>query len=79
MEVADDEAALDFGGQLSGGVARLDLSPARDLSEAAANLFAYLRRLDAAGARAIAVAPIPEDGLGAAINDRLGRAAAPRS
>jgi L-threonylcarbamoyladenylate synthase len=79
MEVADDEAALDFGGQLSGGVDRLDLSPARDLSEAAANLFAYLRRLDAAGAQAIAVAQIPEDGLGAAINDRLARAAAPRS
>lgn len=79
MDVADDEAALDFGGQLSGGVARLDLSAARNLSEAAANLFAYLRRLDAAGARAIAVAPIPETGLGAAINDRLARAAAPRA
>ncbi len=79
MDVAHDEAALDFGGQLSGGVARLDLSPARDLGEAAANLSAYLRRLDAAGARAIAVAPIPKTGLGAAINDRLSRAAAPRA
>ncbi len=77
--VAGDEAALDFGAQLSGGMARLDLSPTGDLSEAAANLFAYLRRLDAAGARAIAVAPVPETGLGAAINDRLQRAAAPRS
>ncbi len=74
-----DEAALDFGGRLSGGIARLDLSPSGDLREAAANLFAYLRRLDASGARAIAVAPIPMSGLGAAINDRLQRAAAPRS
>ena len=49
-----------------------------DLQEAAANLFAALRALDAAGATAIAVMPIPEDGLGEAINDRLRRAAAPR-
>jgi L-threonylcarbamoyladenylate synthase len=74
-----DEAALDFAGRLSGGSARLDLSPSGDLREAAANLFAYLRQLDASGARAIAVAPIPMSGLGAAINDRLQRAAAPRS
>jgi len=56
----------------------LDLSPSGDLVEAAANLFAYLRRLDAEGVRAIAVAPVPEHGLGAAINDRLERAAAPK-
>lgn len=76
---ASDEAVLDFGGQLPGGAARLDLSPTGDLGEAAANLFAYMRRLDAAGARAIAVPPIPDAGLGAAINDRLARAAAPRA
>ncbi len=57
-----------------------NLSAAGDLQEAAANLFAYLRALDAdAGpGQVIAVAPIPERGLGRAINDRLMRAAAPR-
>jgi L-threonylcarbamoyladenylate synthase len=77
---AGDEAALDFGGALAqaGATARLDLSPAGDLEEAAAHLFAYLRALDEGGAARIAVAPIPERGLGAAINDRLRRAAAPR-
>jgi len=55
----------------------LNLSPAGDLTEAAANLFAHLHRLDATG-RPIAVSPIPETGLGRAINDRLRRAAAPR-
>jgi len=49
-----------------------------DLIEAAANLFSHLRALDAAGAKTIAVMPIPHDGLGEAINDRLARAAAPR-
>lgn len=53
----------------------LNLSPTGDLREAAANLFAALRQLDAAGVAAIAVAPIPETGLGEAINDRLRRAA----
>ena len=78
--VSPDEAALDFGGALKGGrpSARLDLSPSGDLVEAASHLFSYLRALDAAGAERIAVAPIPEHGLGAAINDRLRRAAAPR-
>ncbi|MGK7752894.1 MULTISPECIES: L-threonylcarbamoyladenylate synthase [unclassified Roseovarius] len=56
----------------------LNLSPTGDLVEAAANLFAALHRLDAKGAAGIAVAPIPETGLGRAINDRLRRAAAPR-
>jgi L-threonylcarbamoyladenylate synthase len=76
-----DEAALDFGGLLkeSAASARLDLSPSRDLVEAASHLFSYLRALDAGGAARIAVAPIPADGLGAAINDRLRRAAAPRT
>ena len=56
----------------------LNLSPSGDLTEAAANLFAMLHRLDDAGAEAICVAPIPRAGLGLAINDRLARAAAPR-
>ncbi|MEL6297290.1 MAG: L-threonylcarbamoyladenylate synthase [Pseudomonadota bacterium] len=55
-----------------------NLSTAGDLSVAAQNLFAALRRLDASGARTIAVMPVPDIGLGAAINDRLRRAAAPR-
>jgi L-threonylcarbamoyladenylate synthase len=58
--------------------AALNLSPAGDLTQAAANLFDYLHRLDAQGAQAIAVSPIPQTGLGLAINDRLRRAAAPR-
>ncbi len=58
--------------------AALNLSVAGDLTEAAANLFAHLHRLDAEGFERIAVAPIPEHGLGLAINDRLRRAAAPR-
>lgn len=70
------EAALDFGGALGGDA--LDLSSAGDLREAAANLYRHLRALDAGGPRVIAVAPVPHDGLGAAINDRLRRAAAPR-
>lgn len=55
----------------------LNLSPGGDLVEAAAHLFAYLRRLDRPEVAAIAVMPIPEHGLGAAINDRLRRAAEP--
>jgi len=54
----------------------LNLSARSDLIEAAANLFSHLRALDHAGADAIAVMPIPHDGLGEAINDRLRRAAA---
>lgn len=54
------------------------LSAAGDLTEAAANLFDALHRADAAGAKAIAVAEIPEVGIGIAINDRLRRAAYPR-
>jgi L-threonylcarbamoyladenylate synthase len=81
VAVFPDEAALDFGGVLADAPsrARLDLSPSGDLVEAAANLFAYLRALDGSGAAAIAAAPIPARGLGAAINDRLRRAAAPRA
>ena len=79
-ETSPDEAALDFGGTLIGGGAGawLDLSPRSDLAEAAAQLFGHLRALDASGLATIAVAPIPAHGLGAAINDRLRRAAAPR-
>jgi len=76
------EALLAFGGNLAAGsehaCAVLNLSARGDLIEAAANLFSHLRALDAAGAKAIAVMPVPQDGLGEAINDRLKRAAAPR-
>lgn len=57
----------------------LSLSPGGDLAEAAARLFDALHIAESSGKPAIAVAPIPEAGLGAAINDRLRRAAAPRS
>lgn len=57
----------------------LNLSPSADTTEAAAHLFGYLRDLDATGMATIAVMPIPDDGLGEAINDRLRRAAAPRA
>jgi L-threonylcarbamoyladenylate synthase len=73
-----DEAGLDFGGIFGAHKNVLDLSPERDLEQAAANLFAYLRKLDALGLPRIAAAPIPHEGLGEAINDRLARAAAPR-
>lgn len=78
--VAPDEALLAFGPHPLPGPARatLNLSARGDLIEAAANLFSHLRALDAAGATAIAVMPVPHDGLGEAINDRLARAAAPR-
>lgn len=58
--------------------ADLNLSPAGDLTEAAANLFHFLREADARANGPIAVSPIPDRGLGRAINDRLRRAAAPR-
>ncbi|THH34387.1 threonylcarbamoyl-AMP synthase [Aliishimia ponticola] len=67
------EVLLGFG-PVAGDVS---LSPTGDLAEAAANLFGHLHRLDAMG-KPIAVAPVPEIGLGRAINDRLRRAAAPR-
>ena len=57
----------------------LNLSPSKNLIEAAANLFGYLRALDNVNARSIAVMPIPTEGLGEAVNDRLQRAAAPRA
>lgn len=69
------EAYIGFGASPAGDI---NLSPTGDLIEAAANLFAALRDIDHFN-KPIAVAPIPETGLGAAINDRLRRAAAPRS
>ena len=73
------EALLAFGPAGMPGIdtaaAAMNLSPRGDLAEAAANLFGYLRTLDARGARAIAVMPVPDHGLGEAINDRLRRAA----
>lgn len=72
------EAWLAFGpAQTHDGPTR-NLSPSADLHEAARNLFSMLHELDATGAGMIAVSPIPETGLGEAINDRLRRAAAPR-
>jgi L-threonylcarbamoyladenylate synthase len=78
-----DEALLGFGPRPPAGAALAwNLSEAGDLAEAASRLFAGLRWLDAEGARlglrCIAAMPVPETGLGAAINDRLARAAAPR-
>ena len=78
-DVRDGEALLAFGADVPPAHGpTINLSPAGDLTEAAANLFAALRALDASGAVAIAVMPIPDVGLGEAINDRLRRAAAPR-
>jgi L-threonylcarbamoyladenylate synthase len=78
MALREKEAGLDFGGVFAPAKNVLDLSPERDLAQAAANLFSYLRELDAQNPSCIAVAPIPQEGLGEAINDRLRRAAAPR-
>jgi L-threonylcarbamoyladenylate synthase len=76
------EALLAFGPDPIPGseaaVAMLNLSARGDLTEAAANLFSHLRALDIANARAIAVMPVPHEGLGEAINDRLRRAAVPQ-
>ncbi len=75
--VADGEILLGFGGDAAD--AALNLSASGDTVEAAANLYRMLRELDARGAGTIAVSPIPDAGLGEAINDRLRRAAAPRT
>ncbi len=75
--VSGDEALLAFGpSPLTGAVATEQLSRTGDLVEAASRLFAALHKLDQLGARAIAVMPIPAEGLGEAIRDRLARAAA---
>ena len=76
------EALLAFGADAVSGIEAasdvMNLSVRGDLNEAAANLFGYLRALDARGARGIAVMPVPHHGLGEAINDRLRRAAVGR-
>ncbi len=83
VNVEPDEALLAFGPPLAGAGAVFRLSDKADLTEAAARLFAGLRRLDAEaaalGLARIAVMPVPDRGVGRAINDRLRRAAAPRS
>lgn len=80
--LAPGEALLAFGRAglpgIDTAIAVMNLSERGDLREAAANLFGCLRALDNSGARTIAVMPIPDDGLGEAINDRLRRAAAPK-
>jgi L-threonylcarbamoyladenylate synthase len=77
--VTPEQALLAFGSDVPAGARdMLNLSRTRDLREAAANLFTMLRALDERGAAEIAVMPIPETGLGEAINDRLRRAMAPR-
>ena len=82
IEIMPGEAALLFGPEPPSGLdaakAHLNLSYRGDLREAAANLFSMLRRLDVSGVARIAVMPIPSEGLGEAIEDRLKRAAAPR-
>lgn len=72
----EGEILLGFGANCSD--ASLNLSPSANLQEAAANLFAMMRQLDQKGYKTMAVSPIPQEGLGIAINDRLTRAAAPR-
>jgi L-threonylcarbamoyladenylate synthase len=82
VTVQRNEALLAFGPPLSGAGAVFRLSDIADLTEAAARLFAGLRKLDEdaalLGLERIAVMPVPERGIGRAINDRLRRAAAPR-
>ncbi|MBI0535629.1 threonylcarbamoyl-AMP synthase [Roseomonas sp. KE2513] len=81
-DVGPEEGLLAFGPPLPGAAVTWNLSLAGDASEAAARLFSGLRWLDAEGARrglkGIAAMPVPVEGLGEAINDRLRRAAAPR-
>ena len=82
QDIVKGEALLAFGRNRAGNwrdaVAIRNLSETGDLREAAASLFAAMQALDRSGAKTIAVEPIPFDGLGEAINDRLARAAAPR-
>jgi L-threonylcarbamoyladenylate synthase len=81
-QIEPGEALLAFGAPLPPGAEAaatvLNLSARGNLAEAAANLFGHLRALDGASPRGIAVMPVPHDGLGEAINDRLARAAVPR-
>ena len=70
---------IGFGETGGAGELGLNLSPEGDLQDAAANLFQMMHAADAAGAAVIGVAPVPDRGLGEAVNDRLRRAAAPRT
>jgi L-threonylcarbamoyladenylate synthase len=79
VDARPGEALLAFGEAPGGFAETRYLSRSGNLEEAAANLFALLRAVDLPKFSAIAVMPIPEMGLGRAINDRLRRAAAPRS
>ena len=83
VSLTPGEALLAFGpgwiAEYDAAIAVMNLSERGDLAEAAANLFGYLRSLDGKGARGIAVMPVPDHGLGEAINDRLRRAAIGRS
>ena len=75
------EELIGFGPVAGAGQLAMSFSQTADLREAATNLFAMLHRADAVTSgtgRTIAIAPIPDDGIGEAINDRLRRAAAPR-
>jgi L-threonylcarbamoyladenylate synthase len=75
------EELIGFGPVAGAGQLAMSFSQTADLREAATNLFAMLHQADAVTAgtgRTIAIAPIPDDGIGEAINDRLRRAAAPR-
>ena len=74
-----DEAYLSFNTPASSQADHFCLSQSGDLTEAAANLFRFLHQADACGKEVIAVAPIPNEGIGVAINDRLRRAATPRT
>ncbi len=78
VHVEPNEALLAYGATALHAPIMRNLSPSASLEEAAHNLYAYLRALDAAGCTRIAVMPVPQLGIGVAINDRLGRAAAPR-
>ena len=82
VNIEPGEALLAFGSDIVEAIDAahvvMNLSERGDLTEAAANLFGYLRALDASGACTIAVMPVPHHGLGEAINDRLRRAAMPR-
>lgn len=76
VDVKPEEALLAFGPDVpTGATAVLNLSETGNMSEAAHNLFAFMRRLDNGNYSAIAVMPIPDNGIGRAINDRLRRAA----
>lgn len=82
LEVSADEAVITFGDfkpkNLENAGYVLNLSAKGNLAEAAANLFAMMKQADKSGFNRMAITPIPQTGLGEAINDRLSRAAAPR-